>query len=332
MLYEAQTLCNSILNKLPNASLHPMTSVEDKKRRREICDVGTRSRAPTNPASPLQSQRKRNCRICGKPGHYLKTCKKPHVEFRPHASHELDRLAVNVHISLKQPLEGLAALELSDNDTLQFRKPNVVAVPHHRERQPVQPLLIPAAKLGGNIVALNEMGSTNSVSSFSGGAQPAAVVEAFSRICKVPCRWQGCAVVLNSLETLVLHVYKIHILEQNDTSRCQWEACTAELSDHTRLVAHAQTHILETIPCAYEDCNETFRKPWELVEHNVRHREQGTALKRSSRPTAGPQVLPLPELPQNIPAWATLAPAVWIPCIPRERREALTTWVLRNIC
>ncbi|KAJ7882080.1 hypothetical protein B0H14DRAFT_2565600 [Mycena olivaceomarginata] len=57
MLDEAQKLCNGILNKPPTASLHPMTSVEDNKRRREICDVGTRSRALTNPASPLQNLR-----------------------------------------------------------------------------------------------------------------------------------------------------------------------------------------------------------------------------------------------------------------------------------
>ncbi|KAJ7822401.1 hypothetical protein B0H14DRAFT_3470804 [Mycena olivaceomarginata] len=41
---------------------------------------------------------------------------------------------------------------------------------------------------------------------------------------------------------------------------------------------------------------------------NVRHKEQGTALKKSPRPTAPQQLLPLPELVQDIPAWATLAP------------------------
>ncbi|KAJ7849547.1 hypothetical protein B0H14DRAFT_2582475 [Mycena olivaceomarginata] len=84
---------------------------------------------------------------------------------------------------------------------------------------------------------------------------------------------------------------------------------------------------LEKIPCANQDCNETFRKPQELVEHNVRHKEQGTALKKFPRPTAPQQLLPLPELVQDIPAWATLAPTVWIPRIPRERRKTLSTWV-----
>ncbi|KAJ7849549.1 hypothetical protein B0H14DRAFT_2582477 [Mycena olivaceomarginata] len=138
----------------------------------------------------------------------------------------------------------------------------------------------------------------------------------------MPGRWQGCAAVLNSFETLVSHVSKIHIQEEQiDTLRCRWEGCTAELSDQKRLVAHTQAHVLETIPCAYQDCNETFRKPRELVERNVRHKEQGTALKKSPRPTAPQQLLPLPELVQDIPAWATLAPTVRISRIPRETPE-----------
>jgi hypothetical protein len=129
------------------------------------------------------------------------------------------------------------------------------------------------------------------------------------------------------------------------TQQCQWEACGAELLDQKRLTAHAQTHILETIPCAYQglpvparmqfptsvdlnlDCNETFRNPKELMEHNVRHKKQGTALKMSWRPTASQQLLPLPELVQDIPAWAVLAPHVWVPHISKERRETLSTWV-----
>ncbi|KAJ7691684.1 hypothetical protein B0H14DRAFT_2651928 [Mycena olivaceomarginata] len=51
----------------------------------------TSRKSPTNPASPLQSQRKRYCGICGKPGHYVKTWKTPSAEFRLHAPHELDR-------------------------------------------------------------------------------------------------------------------------------------------------------------------------------------------------------------------------------------------------
>lgn len=82
---------------------------------------------------------------------------------------------MSVYTSLKQPLEGLAALNLSDNDILQFEQPNDVAVSrvvryapdlvkrHHQKRQFNRPLLIPAAELEENTVALNELGVTNSL-------------------------------------------------------------------------------------------------------------------------------------------------------------------------
>jgi hypothetical protein len=75
------------------------------------------------------------------------------------------------------------------------------------------------------------------------------------------------------------------------------------------------------------DCTETFRWPRLLMENNVRHIEQRTALKPSTRPTVPQQLLPSPELGQNIPAWAVLAPAVRIPRIPKERRKTLRAWV-----
>ncbi|KAJ7829646.1 hypothetical protein B0H14DRAFT_2593883 [Mycena olivaceomarginata] len=112
-----------------------------------------------------------------------------------------------------------------------------------------------------------------------------------------------------------------------DSLNCRWEACAEEFSDGRRLTVHAQTHVLETMRCAYQDCTETFRWPRLLMENNVRHIEQRTALKPSTRPTVPQQLLPSPELGQNIPAWAVLAPAVRIPRIPKERRKTLRAWV-----
>ncbi|KAJ7867389.1 hypothetical protein B0H14DRAFT_2731286 [Mycena olivaceomarginata] len=221
---------------------------------------------------------------------------------------------MSVYKSLKQPLDGLAALDLSGNHALQLEAPNDVAVSQvivrhapdpikrdYRNGESNRPLLLPATKLEETIAPPEELCITND-----------GVIEGFSRIYEVSCRWEGCT--------------SIHIQEQIDTVQCQWEACGAELFDQKRLTAHAQTHILETIPCAYQDCNETFRNPKELMEHNVRHKKQGTALKMSWRPTASQQLLPLPELVQDIPAWAGTSTS----CM--ERRETLSTWVLRNIC
>ncbi|KAJ7936651.1 hypothetical protein B0H13DRAFT_1853085 [Mycena leptocephala] len=77
-----------------------------------------------------------------------------------------------------------------------------------------------------------------------------------------------------------------------------------------------------------ENCEEIFPTPRKLVEHNLRHREQRTALKPSTRPSAPQQLLPPPELGQNFPTWALLDPAVQIPGIPKDRRKTLSAWVI----
>ncbi|KAJ7834646.1 hypothetical protein B0H14DRAFT_3461947 [Mycena olivaceomarginata] len=73
-------------------------------------------------------------------------------------------------------------------------------------------------------------------------------------------------------------------------------------------------------------CEEAFRTPREIVEHNLRHRGQRAALKPSTRPSAPQQLLPPPELGQNFPTWALPGPAVQILGIPKDRRKTLSAW------
>ncbi|KAJ7850828.1 hypothetical protein B0H14DRAFT_3663864 [Mycena olivaceomarginata] len=183
---EAERMCGNILNKPPNLRLRrATTTIKDGKRRRDICDVGTRSRPPTKPASP-QSQRKRYCGNCGKRGHYAKTCKSPSAEFGLHAPDDLDselppRLwnntkrsrgepvaVMSIYTSLEQPLGGLATLDLSGNDTLvlQFEAPNDVGVCQVAVRH----------------------GPDLAEPDYTNDGEQAAVLEAFSRISEVSCR------------------------------------------------------------------------------------------------------------------------------------------------
>ncbi|KAJ7838365.1 hypothetical protein B0H14DRAFT_2588587 [Mycena olivaceomarginata] len=118
------------------------------------------------------------------------------------------------------------------------------------------------------------------------------------------------------------------VRDPGHTFKCRWDGCGEEFSNRRRLIEHIDSYVLETIHCGYQDCEETLRTPRELVEHNLRHREQRTALKPSTRPSAPHQLLPPPELGQNFPTWALPGPAVQIPGIPKDRRKTLSAWVI----
>ncbi|KAJ7822400.1 hypothetical protein B0H14DRAFT_2828697 [Mycena olivaceomarginata] len=162
------------------------------------------------------------------------------------------------------------------------------------------------------------------------GAQAAAMLQSVSRIAQVPCRWLACTAVLNSVESLLAHVCEVHAQEHDEPSTCRWDTCGEGFPDRKRLILHSESHILETIHCAYQDCGQVFKTPCELVVHNLRHAHQRTALRPSTRPNAPHQLLPLPELAENIPAWAILAPAVRIPPISRARLMRLASLRLRR--
>ncbi|KAJ7771083.1 hypothetical protein DFH07DRAFT_804838 [Mycena maculata] len=158
------------------------------------------------------------------------------------------------------------------------------------------------------------------------------MLEAVTRIGEAPCNWFECREVLNSVESLVVHLSEVHAQGDPDMLTCMWNLCGETFSDSERLVVHAETHVLETISCAYQDCDEMFRTPRELVAHNLGHAEQNSTLKPSARPSAPEEPLPTPELAEGIPGWALLAPAIQMPDIPKDRHMTLGPWVLRNIC
>ncbi|KAJ7831601.1 hypothetical protein B0H14DRAFT_2804456 [Mycena olivaceomarginata] len=150
------------------------------------------------------------------------------------------------------------------------------------------------------------------------GAQAAAMLQSVSRIAQVPCRWLACTAVLNSVESLLAHVCEVHAQEHDEPSTCRWDTCGEGFPDRKRLILHSESHILETIYCAYQDCGQVFKTPCELVVHNLRHAHQRTALRPST------------QLAENIPAWAILAPAVRIPPISRARLMRLASLRLRR--
>ncbi|KAJ6610418.1 hypothetical protein B0H10DRAFT_2060673 [Mycena sp. CBHHK59/15] len=102
--------------------------------------------------------------------------------------------------------------------------------------------------------------------------------------------------------------------------------------DWKQLSLHAETHIVNTVYCAHQDCDALLRSPAELVEHNRGHTEENSALRPSAYPSAPQEPLVLPPVPGTLPVYEVLAPPVGMPSIAPERHMALGPWVLRNIC
>ncbi|KAJ7838912.1 hypothetical protein B0H14DRAFT_2788192 [Mycena olivaceomarginata] len=326
-------LLDDLMRPLPPVvpTISRLNGERDSKRRRQtdvLCTGSSPFEAVSSRKPPKQSKGKRCCRSCGGLGHYLKTCSKTTITRRITGTS-------NTKLGLIGSENGLSAgsvtqssvLDLQhshptrcDNVTLGFDTSNDVA--HPRERVEIQ-VMEPVEKT----IDFDQLKRQRALD----GAQAAAMLEALSRISQVSCGWQGCAAVLNSCETLVTHLYENHMQECIEPSKCRWDGCGEEFSNRRRLMEHIDSHVLETIHCGYQDCEEILRTPRELVEHNLRHREQRTALKPSTRPSAPQQLLPPPELGQNFPTWALLGPDVQIRGIPKNRRKALSAWVLRNI-
>ncbi|KAK7062224.1 hypothetical protein R3P38DRAFT_691380 [Favolaschia claudopus] len=172
--------------------------------------------------------------------------------------------------------------------------------------------------------------------------EEAAMLMTCTRLREVPCKWLVCGSVLNSLENLILHLHELHAQEDEDTATCMWDMCGEKFESSIQLALHAETHILGSIPCAYQDCAEVFSSPSELTAHNnLGHQSRnkaGTAefvpplLLPSTRPSAPKaETLPLPVVPQFAPGWEIQSPELRMPYVSEERHKTLGPWVLRNI-
>ncbi|KAJ7044854.1 hypothetical protein C8F04DRAFT_1069802 [Mycena alexandri] len=165
--------------------------------------------------------------------------------------------------------------------------------------------------------------------------EEAAMLETCARLREVSCKWFACGAVLNSVESLVAHLQEIHA-QEDDTVTCMWDICGEAFVSSGQLALHAEAHVLSSIPCAYQDCEDLFHTPGALVEHNRGHAEakddREWELLPSFRPTAPAEgEMPDPVVPESVSQWALLAPGVEMPEITKERHMTLGPWVLRNI-
>ncbi|KAJ7118552.1 hypothetical protein C8R43DRAFT_901391 [Mycena crocata] len=159
------------------------------------------------------------------------------------------------------------------------------------------------------------------------------MLDACSRMYEMPCKWLSCGCVLNSFDTLITHLHEVHGKENDELETCMWDLCGDSFLNRTTLILHSETHVLDAIPCGYQDCDEVFHTPGQLVVHNHKHAEANRPLKPSAVPSALREPMPQPELPETpIPGWAVFIPPVQMPNISRDRHNTLGPWILRNIC
>ncbi|KAJ7098693.1 hypothetical protein B0H15DRAFT_797373 [Mycena belliarum] len=164
-------------------------------------------------------------------------------------------------------------------------------------------------------------------------AEAAAMREACTRLQEMPCKWFACGSLLNSLENLVTHLHEVHAQEDDELPTCMWDICGESFADWKQLAQHAEMHVLKTIRCPHQACEEVLRSPRELLAHTLGHTGENSELKPSARPGSFDASLSPPVIPEDpIPPCMVYAPGVQMPDIPEDRHLTLGPWVLRNIC
>ncbi|KAF7302191.1 hypothetical protein MIND_00786000 [Mycena indigotica] len=159
--------------------------------------------------------------------------------------------------------------------------------------------------------------------------EAAAMSRALDCLGEIPCRWYACESVLNSLGHLVAHVLNEHL----EKLTCAWHNCAGKtFASSVDLAIHLESHVLRSIPCAYQDCNEIFRRPAQLTEHQRTHVREGRPLRPGTRPlrvfSSEPGVLP-----NQVPTWTFFLPlSGFATSISAERHAQVGPWVLRSIC
>ncbi|KAF9478400.1 hypothetical protein BDN70DRAFT_46037 [Pholiota conissans] len=88
-------------------------------------------------------------------------------------------------------------------------------------------------------------------SSLTDSREGEALRLAYSRLQELPCRWDGCDVILNSVNKLVAHLrqHKPKPGPRNLHFTCRWTQCGRRCSVKD---AHTENHALQPLRCAYE--------------------------------------------------------------------------------
>ncbi|KAF8165670.1 hypothetical protein B0H34DRAFT_689989 [Crassisporium funariophilum] len=158
-----------------------------------------------------------------------------------------------------------------------------------------------------------------------------AVRLASSRLQELPCKWDRCDVVMNSVESLIRHLNLQHKPSTPPNSSnlyfmCKWTQCGRRCNIREK---HLEKHANLPLRCAYEDCEESYRSASQLLKHFQAHHSDDRL-----KPSAGlcvPKLEPLVPAPGVVPTYTIVTRKVSQRPISKGRHEALQPWVLRNI-
>jgi len=159
-------------------------------------------------------------------------------------------------------------------------------------------------------------------------AERQAVQLACSRLQELPCKWDGCSVIMNSVDSLIRHLNRQHKARasHNNYFLCRWTQCGRRCNFHER---HLEKHASLPLNCPYEDCEESFRCAPPLLKHTRAEHEDGK-LKLSNQlwyPT-----VKLPDAVLGvIPSYMIMTRGVNASAISSVRHAVLAPRVLRDI-
>ncbi|KAH0587934.1 hypothetical protein H2248_006686 [Termitomyces sp. 'cryptogamus'] len=155
-----------------------------------------------------------------------------------------------------------------------------------------------------------------------------AILLSCSRIREQSCKWNNCRVILSSTEKLVRHLAYAHQEIFEDISVCRWQHCGQPAFNWAKLFRHLKGHALVPLQCAYQDCEESFRTPRQLVKHHqAEHRNDSP--KPSDTPFSPILKTPPDASPPVLPSY--LMEPIQRPSMTKERHGNLGPWVLRQI-
>ncbi|PIL37538.1 transcription factor [Ganoderma sinense ZZ0214-1] len=188
---------------------------------------------------------------------------------------------------------------------------------------------------GPCVAADEEVGPVAELEPDADGEEAEAAAElAFSRLREMPCSWDGCGAVLNSMATLQKHVVR-HAGENSEwgTFTCQWKGCLSNsFKDEQSLVRHLQKHARSPLLCAYEGCDRSFASASDLLHHHQSSKHRDGQLRKSCYPAPPPenrrQLSPLPDV---LPVYMFTVRPVRRHPISRDRHQWVGPKVLENI-
>ncbi|EAU84406.2 hypothetical protein CC1G_01402 [Coprinopsis cinerea okayama7 len=148
---------------------------------------------------------------------------------------------------------------------------------------------------------------------------------ASTRLQAIPCGWDSCEVVMNSVASLLEHLERHHRppnLTKGQTFPCHWTRCGRQCKKGDR---HLLKHAFDHLVCPIEGCDESFRTVRALQRHCDCDHGKDDSFKRRWNPTqpndARLKELEPPPCPGILPAYR-VEPLIVRPApIPEEEHR-----------